>query len=192
MSMDLIDVYAGQPADEKTKRADWLGTKIAPGHFSLLVSSSHTKVRRQRREHQLVAAVPESKTDVTSLLTDTHYDFLIISPNFRLGKRGARMARRYETALAVPLAPVFSMDTKTLRRTSYNLSQIQDNNAMLVLCSGAESADQLRGGRELAAIGTVLGVRPELSIKAIKENPAELLSRSRTRQSQEAPGVNSL
>lgn len=190
--MEMIDVYAGRADNKKTKRADWLGTKIAPGHFSLLVSDSHTRVRRQRREHQLVTAIAKSKTDTTSLLTDTHYDFLVIPPLFRLGKRGARMARRYETALAVPLAPAFSMDIKTLRRTSYNLRMIQDNHAVLVLCSGADSADQLRGGRELATIGTVLGVRPELSIRAVRENPTELLSRSRTRMNQEAPGVNSL
>ncbi|MBR9679960.1 MAG: hypothetical protein GOU99_02840 [Candidatus Altiarchaeota archaeon] len=190
--MEFIDVYAGQPGVDKRKRADWLGTKIAPGHFSLLISTNHSQIRKQRHNYELVTAIAKSKTDTTSLLTDTYYDFLIIPPLFRLGKRGARMARRYEVALAVPLAPVFLMDVKTLRRTSYNLRLIQANNTKLVLCSGADSASQLRGGRELAAIGALLGLRPEVSISAVREVPASLLAKSKKRLGQKAPGVTSL
>ena len=190
--MDFIDIYAGEPDPEKKKTAEWLGLRIAPGHFSLLVSSDHSTIRKSRKKFDLVAALVKKRSDLTQILTDTYYDFLIVPPVFRLGKRGVRMARRYETPLAVPLSPVFSAKQRVLRTAIYNLKLIQENNAQVLLCSGAEKAGDLRDGRTLAAVGTALGLRPDTSVMAVKHNPARVINRSKERMKQTEPGVRPL
>jgi len=183
----FIDVYAGDPSDEKRRVADKLGIRIAPGHYSLLVSKDRRRVRRERRSTDFVAARPKNKQEMNSLLTDTYYDFMIVE--FSLGKRNIRMAKRYETAVAIPVAPAFSLKVSDLARVRKNMMLVQELGGTLLICSGAGDASQLRGGRELAAMGILLGLRPDYATRAVKHVPVAILERNRRRAKQEVWGV---
>jgi len=190
--VEFIDVYAGGQDPEKVAVADWLGIKIAPGHHSLLVSNDHKKVRAARKGVDFVAGIPSGRAQLNQMLTDTHYDFFIVHPDLRLSKRIVRMAKRYETALAVPLAPVFSLKQKLLRRTRRNVLLVQDLGGTLLLCSGAGSPAEIRSGRDLAAIGVLLGLKPDYARKAVSRFPAQILKRNEGRRKQEVWGVEVL
>ncbi|HDR53529.1 MAG TPA: hypothetical protein ENN60_02555 [archaeon] len=184
--MVFIDLYTPgihMPVDPR------LELKTAPGNFTLLVSSNRQEVRKQRETCDLVAAIPKNANDLTTLLVETAYDFFIIPPEVRPGKRGIRMARRYETPLAVPLAQMFSLNTGVIARTRRNLLRIQEFGGPLILCSGAQKSSDLRTGRDLAAIAMMLGVNQQLALKAVNETPEWLVNRSQERMKQVAWGV---
>ncbi len=181
----FIDAYAGEGSEEKTAVADRLGIRIAPGHYSLLISRDRRKIRSLRKKVDFVAAIPGSKQELNSLLTDTHYDFFIIR-DFRLGKRNVRMAKRYEAALAVPVVLSRLQD---LSRARHNALTVQDLGGTLLLCSGAASPEQLRAGDALADIGVFLGLKPDYARKAVREFPLALLKRNERRKKQRMWGV---
>ena len=185
--MEFIDVYAGEESPEKRKIAKTLGIRLAPGDFSLLVSNNRQKVRNKRKVTEFVAGRPKSKQEMNSLLTDTRYDFMVA--DFSLGKRNIRMAKRYETAIAVPVAPAFSLKPSAIARIRKNMLAVQEFNGTLIICSGAKDASQIRSGRDLAAIGVLLGVKPDLAMKAVKQVPNAILVRNRKRAKQEVWGV---
>lgn len=183
----FIDVFAGKPSPEKLRVAEKLGIKIAPGHHTLLISKDHGMVRKKRKTTDFMAAFPHSKQEMNALLTDTYYDFVLV--DFSLGKRNVRMAKRYETAIAVPLSSAFSLSIPAMGRIKKNLLLIQDIGGTLLLCSGARDASQIRGGRELAAIGVLLGLKPDCARKAVRHNPNYILNRNKERAKQEVWGV---
>ena len=113
-------MFAGNPSSDKVKIADKLDVKVAPGHYSLLVSKDRNQIRGKRRTTDFVAAEPGSKQEMNSLLTNTYYDFMIVS-GFNIGKRNVRMAKKYETAIAVPLSSAFTLNTSKLRSICRNL-----------------------------------------------------------------------
>jgi RNase P/RNase MRP subunit p30 len=178
--MEFIDACAGAESPEKLKIAKELGIRLAPGDYSLLVSNDHRKIRAARAKTDLVAARPQSKQELNSLLTDAHY-FLLVD-GFAVGKRNVRMARRYETAIAVPVAPAFSLKVADLARVRRNLLRVQEENGTLLLCSGAGDASQVRGGRELASIGVLFGLKPDYATKAVKQWPSAIIERNRGKQ----------
>jgi len=187
--VDFIDVYAGEFSEEKMKRAEELEIKIAPGHFSLLISKNRREVRKKRKDVDFVAAIVNKRQELNSLLTDVYYDFFIIPSTLRLGKRSVRMAKRYETGIAVPLSPAFSLKPKLLARISHNLKLVEEIGAILLLCSGAETPEDLRSGRDLACIGVLLGLSPDYARKAVRHFPNFILERNRERKKQAAWGV---
>jgi len=179
--MVFIDVYSGKESKEKAALAKKLGIKLAPGDYSLLISKGKSEVRGKRKKFDFVTAFPNSKQEMNSLLTDTHYDFLVIE-GFTLGKRNIRMAKRYETSIAIPVSSAFSMKKQALRRLEKNLSMVVDGGADLLICSGAKDPKDLRGGFELASIGAFLGVPEDLAIKAVRQLPAAILLRNDVRK----------
>lgn len=185
--MDFIDVWAGGDSSDKRKIAKKLEVKLAPGDFSLLVSNNKKQVREKRQTMDFVAGKPAGKQEMNSLLTETRFDFMIVE--FPIGKRNVRMAKRYETAIAIPLFRAFSLKVSDVSRIRRNLKAVQDIGGTLLLCSGAEDASQIRSGRDLAAIGILLGVKPDLANKAVKHIPNAILNRNRKRAKQEAWGV---
>lgn len=185
--MEFIDVFAGKKSADKLAAADKLGIKIAPGHYSLFVSKDRHRIRQERRKTDFVAAAPKSKQEMNSLLTNTYYDFMIVS--FPLGKRNVRMAKRYETAIAVPLAPAMSMRAPGLRKTRRNIQMVQEIGGAALLCSGAESAGEIRAGPELASIGVLLGMKPDLATKAVRQTPSSIVRRNEKLSRNPAWGV---
>ena len=189
--MEFIDVFAGSRSSDKLDIADRLGIKIAPGHYSLLVSKDRNRIKGKRRTTDFVAAEPKSKQEMNSLLTNTFYDFMIVS-DFNIGKRNVRMAKRYETAVAVPLCPAMTLENSGLRRVGRNLLKVQELGGRLILCSGAAGAGDVRSGGDLAAIGVLMGVRPDLAVRAVKHTPNSILARNRKLSRNPAWGVEVL
>lgn len=185
--MDFIDVWAGQESPDKCGVAKKLGVKLAPGDFSLLVSNDKKRVREKRQTTDFVAGKPGSKQEMNSLLTDTRYDFMVV--DFPVGKRNVRMAKRYETAIAVPVARAFSLRSSDIASVRRNLLAVQEIGGTLLICSGARDASQIRSGRDLAAIGILMGIKPDLAVKAVKQVPNAMVERNRKRAKQEAWGV---
>lgn len=177
----FIDVYSGKESKEKIALAKKLNIKLAPGDYSLLISKSKSEVRGKRKKFDFVTAFPGSKQEMNSLLTDTSYDFLVVE-GFSLGKRNIRMAKRYETAIAIPISSALSLKKSALRRLEKNLSTIVEGGADLLICSGARGLKGLRGGFELASIGVFLGVPEDLAIKAVRRLPAIILERNENRK----------
>lgn len=184
-------MFAGNLSSDKVKIADKLGVKLAPGHYSLLVSKDRHKIRGKRRTTDFVAASPASKQEMNSLLTNTYYDFMIVS-GFQIGKRNVRMAKRYETAIAIPLRQALTLNTSKLRSICRNLLKIQEIGGELILCSGADSANDIRGGGDLAAIGVLLGIKPDLAIRAVKQTPNRILAHNKKLSKNQAWGVEVL
>ncbi|MBD3263428.1 hypothetical protein GF374_03560 [Candidatus Woesearchaeota archaeon] len=186
--MEFIDVWAGEESPKKRELARRLGIRLAPGDYSLLLSKDKRELKQKRPEVDFVAAKPGSKQEMNALLTDTRYDFLIVQ-GFNVGKRNVRMAKRYETAIAVPVAPAFSLRIPSLARTRRNLMRVEKYGGELLICSGAEDPSQLRSGRDLAAIGAMLGLRPDYAKKAVRHRPSAILERNRRRKESGIPEV---
>lgn len=186
--MEFIDVWAGDVSKDKRELAGRLGIRIAPGDYSLLLSKDGRELKQKRRETDFVAAMPSSKQELNSLLTDTRYDFLIVQ-GFNVGKRNVRMAKRYETAIAVPVAPAMSLRIPRLARTRRNMLRVERYGGELLICSGAEDASQLRSGRDLAAIGAALGLKPDYAKKAVRHRPSAILERNLKRRETGIPEV---
>jgi len=186
--MEFIDAWAGGDSSEKRELAKRLGIRIAPGDYSLLLSKDRRLLKQKRASTDFVAARPGSKQEMNSLLTDTRYDFLIVQ-GFNVGKRNVRMAKRYETALAVPIAPALSLRIPDLARTRRNMLRVEKYGGELLICSGAGDASQLRSGRALAAIGAMLGLKPDYAKKAVRHRPSAILERNLKRRDSDVPEV---
>lgn len=181
VSIVFIDVYSGAASKEKIKTSKELGIKIAPGDYSLLISKNKSEIRKQRHTTDFISAMAKTKQEMNMLLTDTYYDFLIVD-GFNLGKRNVRMAKRYETPIAIPIAPAFSLKQSDLNRLKKNFSMTLEVGGDFLICSGANSPEELRGGFELASIGVFFGVPPNLAIKAVKQNPNSILNKNARRR----------
>ncbi|MBR9680725.1 MAG: hypothetical protein GOU98_02780 [Candidatus Altiarchaeota archaeon] len=180
----FIDVYSGFESSEKLLASKKLDIKIAPGDYSLLISKNKSEIRKKRSTTNFVSAKPKTKQEMNKLLTDTFYDFLIIE-GFNLGKRNVRMAKRYETPLAIPISSAFSLKQSDLNRLRKNFSMVLNGGVAFLICSGAKLPEELRGGFELASIGIFFGVPHDLSINSIKKIPQEILSRNEKRLTSE-------
>jgi len=186
--MQFTDVFSGEVSERKQETARAFNIKIAPGDFSLLISKSSAQLRKQRRKVNFIAGMPESKQEMNSLLTDTHYDFMIV--NFSIGKRNIRMAKRHETAIAIPLSNAMSLKISDISHVRRNLVKIQEIGGKLLLCSGAKDFAQIRSGEDLAAIGVLLGLRSKIAIDAVSVNPLEIIKRNEKLSKQEVYGVS--
>ena len=186
--MECIDVFAGEFSERKLETARAFNIKIAPGDYSLLISKRSSQLRKQRRKVNFIAGMPESKQEMNSLLTDTHYDFMIV--NFSIGKRNIRMAKRHETAIAIPLSSAMSLRISDISRVRRNLIKIQEIGGNLLLCSGARDFTQIREGEDLVAIGMLLGLKKEVAIAAVSVNPLEIIKRNEKLNKQEVVGVS--
>ncbi len=186
--MQFIDVFAGEFSERKLERARAFEIKIVPGEYNLLISKSSSQLRKQRRKVNFIAGMPENKQEMNSLLTDTHYDFMIV--NFSIGKRNIRMAKRYETAIAIPLSAAMSLRISDISRVRRNLIKIQEIGGKLLLCSGARDFSQIRSGEDLAAIGMLLGLKKKIALDAVSVNPLEIIRRNEKLSKQEVYGVS--
>jgi RNase P/RNase MRP subunit p30 len=183
----FIDAYAGKESEAKKKIAKELEVKIAPGDYSLFVSNNAGEVRKKRMSADFVAGEPKTKQEMNALLPDTFYDFMIV--NFPLGKRNVRMAKRHETAVAIPLAPAFTLKISEMLKLRKNLKLVQTENCPLLLVSGAASEAEIRSGRDLAAIGVLFGLKPDFALKAVSKTPEKILEFNAKRKKQPCFGV---
>ncbi|MBR9689876.1 MAG: hypothetical protein GOV01_03205 [Candidatus Altiarchaeota archaeon] len=186
--MDFIDVFAGELNKKKMETANKLGIKISPGHFSVLITRDKGLIRQKRRQTDFISVRPTSKQDMNALLTDTFYDFVIVD-SFLLGKRNVRMAKRYETSIAVPVSDAFSLKKSSILRIQKNLLRAQEFGGSLLLCTGAEDASQIRSGYDLVSIGVLLGLKPDYAQKAVRQIPNAIIMRNQKRSKQDVWGV---
>ncbi len=190
--MEFIDLWVSplEDAGGALKKLE-VAPKIAGE--SLLVSNNRNEVRRKRKNFLLVAGAPETGNQLTQLLVETRYDFMLIRqdlhPGLKVRKRAVRMSKRYETPLVFPVAPLFSLKPSVIARVRRSLLEVQKWNGLAGLCSGAARAGELRGGAEMVSIGILMGLKQEASRNAVFTIPRWIAERAEARRRQASWGI---
>ncbi len=186
--LSFIDVYAGEFSKEKLETAERLGIKIAPGHFSFALASSGKQARRVRWDVDFLAGFAKSKNKVMDLLRFKEFDFILLRPGIRVTKKMVRMSKRQGIYLCIELSHAMrSIDSWSWYVNAFEL--FMELKAQPLICSAAKTSDELRAGRDLAAIAILFGCYPDFALKALRKIPWEILEYNRKRRNQIAPGV---
>ncbi|MBR9681441.1 MAG: hypothetical protein GOV00_01440 [Candidatus Altiarchaeota archaeon] len=189
--MTFIDLYVGGAFDGLEVISTKLSITPKVAGKDLLITNVRNEVRKEREKVNLLAAMPETNNQLTQLLIETRYDFVIIHPRVRLGKRAIRMSKRYETPLVFPVEPLFELRASTITKARRNLLRAQQWNGFFALSSGARKVSDLRAGPEIASIGILLGLNQNFARKAV-EVPNAVVERAEKRKRQLSWGIEAV
>lgn len=165
-----------------------LNIKVKQTGRDLLISNNRSEVRKRRNDFDLIAGRPTNLNHLTQLLVETRYDFMIVSPTLRLGKRAIRMSKRYETPLVFLANSLFSLNFRNFAKFRKNILLAQKWNGFFAISSGADSHSELRGKEELSSIGILMGLKKNFAEKLV-EIPFWISERAEQRKKQISWGI---
>jgi len=156
-------------------------------------------LRRLRRRYEIIAVRCTGKAVARQAAKDRRVDILSFpstNPKERFFDRAeAELASKASAALEIDLTQILL--TRGARRIRL-LSTLRTEASIaerlkvpIVLSSGATGIGQQRRPRDMASLSYLFDMKPETALKAISENPLDIIERNRRKLSPDyvAPGV---
>ena len=156
-------------------------------------------LRRFRRRFEIVSVMCASKAVARQAAKDRRVDILSFSAT-NLRKRffdyaEAELASNALSCLEIDMMPLLTLTgfqrVCLISRLRQEVAIAKKFNVPVIISSGATSEYLLRGPHDYAALASLFDLTAPLSLRALSENPFELVERNREKLSPDylAPGV---
>ena len=146
-------------------------------------------LRSVRKRFEIVAVECRSHEVAAVACRDRRVDIISLPINNRRITYRMSLGGRYRASLEINVAELISTGNLprhvVLSRLRDVVSKVKSNHIPIVLSSGADNPLLLRAPREIAAIGTVLGMQSAEALDAVSTTPIAIVELNRKKLSHE-------